>query len=513
MGNAEGNMKIAKNTVIVYFRIFVTIIVGLVCARIVLNTLGFDDYGLYNVVGSTVAMFGFISAALIGTTQRFINYEMGKPGGDLCRIFNICNVLHILCAIVLFILIEILGTIYINNYLNVIPGKESDAMFVFQVSTIVACVGVMNVPYQSLFVAYEKFSAVAIIDISLYLLKLALVLGMLLFKGNLLRIYAVFMSVSTFLSFAIYHILCKRYWPDVVRWKPVRKASEYREVMSFGGYNILASISGVARSQGSPILVNYFFGTTANAAYGVGNSLFSYIQKIVSNFDYAAAPRITSDISAGNKDSSVKLARTVCRMSVLVMLILFFTLYVELEFLLRLWLGDLPDGAVTFCRWMMVIGIVSSTSGGVGQFISGYGKVKWFMIVSSFLFVMALPIGYFIYKAGGPPVSVLVVYVIVDIIVRLVHFVLLRKIAGIDSLEFIKGAYTRPALVALILLTITFLYGKLGIATAIGRLCGVAVMLMLSCAVVFLVGLRKEEKQRVLEIISAKMRGKRHDAN
>jgi len=301
MSNSEANIRIAKNTIIVYIRIFVTIIVGLITSRLVLKALGVDDYGLYNVVGSVVAMFGFITGALSGTTQRFINFEMGKPDGNPGKMFNICNVLHIGCAVVLLILIETIGLIYIHNWLNVAPGKETDAMFVFQVSTIVACIGIMNIPYQSLFLANEKFLSVAIIDIVLNLVKLGLVFCLLFYKGNVLRLYAIFMSVSTFASFIVYHLLCRKYWPDIVKWRPVKNKSEYKEALSFNNWNLLSSAALLARSQGSNMLINFFFGTAVNAAYGIANTVLNYINKFIGNFDFAAAPQITQNLSAGGQ--------------------------------------------------------------------------------------------------------------------------------------------------------------------------------------------------------------------
>ena len=203
MEDRAGNIRIAKNTVVVYVRMAVTILVGLVTTRLVLKALGVDDYGLYGIVGSVVTAFSFISAALSSTTQRFLNYEMGRPDGNPGRMFNICNVLHIGCAAALFLIIEAVGLIYILNFLKVAHGREADAMFVFQVSTLVACIGIMNVPFQSLFTVHERFGSVAVIDICLNLVKLALVALLLVYKGNALRLYAVFMAASTFASFVL----------------------------------------------------------------------------------------------------------------------------------------------------------------------------------------------------------------------------------------------------------------------------------------------------------------------
>ena len=159
------NKKIALNTIVVYVRIFITMVIGLLTSRFVLQALGASDFGLYNVVGGVIAMLSFISSSLAASTTRFLNYEMGKPDGNTNRVFNVSLLIHAAFMLIILVLAETIGVFYILEYLNVEPGKEADSMFVYQVSTIVACIGLFNIPYQSLFIAHEKFTAIAIIDI------------------------------------------------------------------------------------------------------------------------------------------------------------------------------------------------------------------------------------------------------------------------------------------------------------------------------------------------------------
>ena len=232
--SSVNNKRIAKNTIVVYVRLIIVTIIGLLTSRLVLQRLGVSDYGLYSVVGGVITMFSVISGSMSGTTIRFLNYEIGKISGNPNRVFNLCNTTHIAFAIGILILAETIGLYYIYNYLNVEPGKEGDAMFVFQVSTIVACIGIINVPYQSVFIAKEKFLLLGIIDIVYAILKLGLVCLLLLYKGdNALRLYAIIMSVSTFLSFIIYHYLCYKYWPEMVRWKFQKVFKQYKEILNY----------------------------------------------------------------------------------------------------------------------------------------------------------------------------------------------------------------------------------------------------------------------------------------
>ena len=299
---SSANIRIARNTVVIYIRMAVTILVGLITSRLVLQALGASDVGIYSAVGSTVALIAFITGALTATTVRFMNFEMGRADGDTNRMFKICHVIHIGGALVLFLLLESIGLWYIHHHLNVPPGKEADAMFVFQVSTVVACLGIANVPFQSLFNVHERFATVAVVDIVNALVKLGLVIGLLYWKGNGLRLYAVLMSVTTWICFVVYRWLCRRNWPDIIRWKFVRERKAYREVLVFNNYNLLSSASMIARSQGSNMLINAFFGTTVNAAYFYAGTVQNYVNQFIANFDTAAAPQITQNIGAGNAD-------------------------------------------------------------------------------------------------------------------------------------------------------------------------------------------------------------------
>ena len=255
---SNSDIRIARNTVIIYIRMAVTILVGLITSRLVLQALGASDVGIYSAVGSTVALVGAITGALSSTTIRFMNIEIGKVDGNPNRMFNICHAIHLGGAAVILLLLESIGLWYIHTHLNVLPGKESDAMFVFQVSTIVACLAIANTPFQSLFTIHEQFGTVALVDIFNTLLKLGLVALLYLMQGHPdgLRIYAVMMSASTWISFIAYHWMSARRWPDIVRWKPVREKSAYREVMTFNNYNLLSSSAVIARSQGSNMLIN-----------------------------------------------------------------------------------------------------------------------------------------------------------------------------------------------------------------------------------------------------------------
>lgn len=507
MNASESNIRIAKNTVIIYIRMAVTIVAGLICSRLVLQALGASDVGIYSAVGSTVALVAVITGALSITTIRFMNIELGKPDGQPTRMFNICHVIHLCGAALLFILLETIGLWYIRYHLNVPVGKEYDAMFVFQVSTIVACLGIANVPFQSIFTVHEKFGTVALIDIINALVKLLLIslLFLLENKDHGLRIYAVMMSVSTWISFLVYHILGSCKWPSIVRWQPVKGWSNYKEVLVFSNYNFLASSAVIARSQGSNMLINAFFGTTVNAAFYYANTVQNYVNQFLANFDTAAAPQIAQSIGKGDENRAVELTQRVCRICILMFLLLFFPLWSNLDFVLHLWLGsNIPEDTLVMCRCTLLVAAVSSSSAGLVQLINAYGRIKWYKITGAALFLLCLPVGYYLFKTGYPAFTIIISFIIADFINRIFQFSLLHHQFGLNVLSFAKEAFARPLLVCLVMVLFLKLYSFLPLTTTLASLAGLLfTFAVTSIAIVFL-GLNKQERKRIRKSLGKK---------
>ena len=502
---SSANIRIARNTAVIYVRMAVTILVGLISSRLVLQALGASDVGIYSTVGSAVALVSFITGALTATTVRFMNFEMGKAGGDTNRMFNICHVIHIGGALVLLLILETVGLWYINTYLNVPAGKEADAMFVFQVSTLVACLGIANVPFQSLFTVHERFTTIAVVDIANALVKLGLVIGLLYWTGNGLRLYAVLMSVTTWISFIVYHWLCARRWPEIIRWKPVRERKAYKEVLVFNNYNLLSSASMIARSQGSNMLINAFFGTTVNAAYYYAATVQNYVNQFIANFDTAAAPQITQNIGAGNTGRSVALAERVCRICILLFLLLFFPLWSELDFIMQLWLGPkMPEGTVLMCRWTLLVAAASATSAGLAQLINAYGRIKWYKIEFSVLYLGCLVAGWWLFRTGHPAWSIIVCFVIADLLSRIIQLVLLHFQFGFNIRNFLKEAYLRPVLAAGILIGWLFLYRFLPLEGGWAKLGGLFLTTCITAVVLLFVGFTPSERKKAANFLVLK---------
>lgn len=498
--------RIVKNSIIVYFRLIVTTILGLIISRVVLKTLGASDYGLYNVVGGFIALFSVIAASMSSTTVRFLNIELGKPDGNPNKIFNVCNIIHIILAIFVLLIGEVFGVYYINNYLNVPAEKLSDAMFVFQVSTIVACVGIINVPYQSIFVAKERFWPIALTDIFNSVLKLLLVLILSISECNVLRWYAIIMSLTTFVSFAVYHYFAYRYWHDLIKWNLYKEFKEYKEIFIFNNYNLLGSVALVGRTQGANMLMNFFFGTVVNAAYGIARTIQSLVEVFTNNVDAAAAPQIIQSVGRSDVNHSISLACKVCKMCQLVSLLIIFPLFVETEFLLRIWLGEVPAYSVQFAQLLMLSVFVASTGGGLLKLKDAMGKIKWFMISFSFWNLITLPVGYILFRLGYAPCSILCLCIISDLLSRITQLLLMKIIYRMNVGQFCINAYIRPLFVFFIMMGYAIIYHNVFLFTSnFLSILGIFVTGVVGIIIVLYIGMASDERVMICSMIKNKI--------
>ena len=489
----------------VYVRLIVTAIIGLITSRYVLQILGASDFGLYSVIGGVIAMFTFISVSLQATTVRFINYEMGKKG-DLNRVFNTARQIHVFFAVLIFVIAELVGLYYIQHYLNVESSKISDAYYVFHVSIVAACIGIINVPYQGLLVAYERFFHIACVDIFNVICKLLLVLMLLYVNGNVLRIYALGMSILTMFSFACYLFLCWKNWPTIVRHKIIKSIRQHKEMLVFNNYTLLTTISLMIRNQGSNLLINYFFGTVVNAAYAISNTVHVYVNTFAGSFDQASSPQITQNLSKGHHDRTLFLVDHTCRICILLVEIVYFTLIAELDFVLRLWLGNqVPEGTSTFCQLTLLLAVVSATSGGLAQYINALGKLKKFSISMASFYAVGLLFSVFIYQQGGEAWTIVAVFLVIDGLNRIVQLLILKHLNNFPVVDFAKKAYIRPLIVFGIGYLLVYEYHQIAVVTEVGRIIGMTGILIVMFLLVFWVGLYSNERNRIMSIMIHKI--------
>lgn len=502
----SANKRIAKNTLYLYIHQFLSLLLGLYTSRIVLQVLGVSDFGIFSVVGGVLAMFTFVSGSLSSATSRFLNVEMGKENGDVNKVFNINLSLHTILALIIFVLAETVGLYYVYHFLVVPEGKLPDAVFVYQISIITVCLGIMNTPFASLFNAHEDFFFTTAMNILNLFIQLFCVFMLQLYTGSYpLRLYAVLMSLTTVNTFVVYHWVGARRWPEIVKLKLIKGWEHYKPVLSFGGWNLLSTISFMARSSGSDLLLNSFFGTAVNGAYAVSRTVNRQINAFSVFFDAASGPQIIQSYSAGNFQRCQYIVNKLGRVALLLFELAFFPLYIELEFVLHLWLGEVPPGVLTFCRINMILLGVSLSCGGIGQLVSAGGKLKWFKLNLSFFFLMCIPIGYVLFRLGYSQYSLLILFIFADIFQRIVQLFLLKRILNFDSMKYVREAYVKPVIIALIMGCLLWAYSLFDVQQIAIKSFAIIVCFLLTASLIYKIGLTKGERYKLVNIIRRKL--------
>ena len=492
----KNNKKIVLNTGVMYVRLIVTTIIGLLTSRYVLLALRASDFGLYAVVGGLISMLNVLSTAMYTTTRRFINVEMGKSDGNLNRIFNISRLLHIGFALFIFVIAETVGLFYICNYLNVAPERFDDAVFVFHVSTIAAAIGIINVPYQALMEAYEKFNQIAFVDVLRSTVKLVFVYCLMFMGGDCLRVYAVGMALLTLFLLSFYNAACFCQWREIIRYKFYKASGIYREIFVFNNYVAMGATAYIARTEASTMLVNYFFGTLVNAAFSIGYTIENYCMTFVSSIGTAASPQITKNYFS-NYERSLQLMEAINRYSVYMMLLVFVPISAELEFILRLWLKEVPEGTALVCQLTLISALARVLFGSTNILIQASGKNKWFQIVGSSIQLMCIPIAYVLYWMGFSSVTIIVLYIIDVLAERCAIFCLLHHILNFDILRYFRNVFIPVTFVVLCGFVIVIIYRHIGIEYVIWRVFGILSCLTATILMVFSLGLTNRERNAV----------------
>jgi len=496
------NSQIVKNTLISYFQIMVTTIVGVVSSRLVLQALGVSDFGLYNVVGGIISLFAIISNAMTMTSIRYLSFEIGKQKGNVNKVFNISNVLHIGTAIVVIVILETIGLFYVLNYLKIEPGKESDALFVFQISCLISFLSIINIPFKSVFVACEKFTSIAVIEIIGSLMKLAAIAPLFLIEGNGLRIYAVAMLAAISFTFVIYHVLAIKRWPQITSWNLVTSLGEYKAQISYSNWSMLNTASLAARSYGSDILINLFFGTVLNAAFAITRSVQGFSELLSQNFSKVAFPKVVKSMGDHHMEEALGTIYFIGRCNLLLLELSFFCIYVELDFLLHIWLGShVPYGSLVFCKLILWIALLAGTGGGLYQFVKANGRLQEYNIITAVFYLSGLPISFFLYRAGSPYYMILVIFLVMEFCCRIAQLVMLKKVFNFDVIRFMKESWIKPTLVFVILLSYMLLYHHVIRAYTYINIIGIALMLVVAISVVFYIGLKDYERIKLKEFL------------
>ncbi len=489
------NQKIAFNSVVIFVRLCVVSIIGILSSRIVLDALGASDYGLYNVVGGVVAILNVLSSAMMSTTYRYLAFEIGKgETGQPNKIFNISFLIHVGFAIFILVVGLAIGIWYVNNHLVIAPGKLPDARFVLLISTITAAVSTIAIPFRGLQVAYEKFSVNAMIDIISQLVRFVAIILFVTGEGNRLRIYAVVMLATGVVSCLLYGGYCFKNYFDVVRPKLYRDFKIAREMLSFASWTLVGAVANVGKTQGSTVIINLFFGTVVNAAYAIAAQVENFIATFARSLNSAAVPQITKNFSGGDLQRSITLTTYISKYTFLLMSLVAFPVLLEMDFLLDIWLKEVPEGSDVFCKLMVLTSLLSCFGEGIPALINATGRIRAYQIVVNVSLLLGLPIGYLCYRLGCPFYTISVVYCVIVGITSFLKLYMLRRLVKFDVKQFFTISYSRILLVSFPLVIYYLLYNPVNFSIA-GHVIGLVGSEIFLVAVILCLGVNKDERK------------------
>lgn len=498
------NKKIAVNSVVIFARLCITSVIGIFASRIVLDALGASDYGLYNVVGGIVTLLNVVNTAMLSTTYRYIAFEVGKKNeGNTNKIFNVSLLIHALFSIFILAVGLIVGTWYVNNYLNIPIEKMSDAHFVLRISLITSAISTLLVPYQGLLVAYEKFMVNAVIDVVSCVLRLIVLLLFIYTPDNRLRLYSLIMMGYTTLVATMYVCYSVRKFYDTIKLRLYKDIALVKDMMSFALWTLFGAVASIGKTQGSALLINFFYGTLVNAAYAVANQIESFILMFARSLNSAAVPQITKNFSGGNRDRSVLLTSYISKYTFLLMCFAAFPVLMEMDFLLDLWLKDVPEGAAVFCNLMVLGGLIGCIGEGTGALVNATGKIKIFQLIFQTFNLLGLPIAYLFFKNGYDAYMILVVYCVVYLLSAILRLFLLKYLYKFDIRLLINKSYARIFLVSMPLIVYYILLNN-PCTSVVGHLANMFFAEVYLGIIILLMGLDKVEKQKIKVFLQSK---------
>lgn len=431
--------------------------VALYTSRVVLNTLGVEDYGIYNVVGGVVTMFVFINNSMSSATQRYITFALGKGDKDwLQTVFSTTLQIHTLIAGIIVLLGETVGLWFLYNKMQIPTDRMDAAFWVLQCSIVSMVVMVISVPYNADIVAHEKMSAFAYISILEVVLKLTIVYLLVIFLFDKLILYAFLTLVVQILIRFCYSIYCNRHFGET-KYRKVWNKTLFKEMTGFAGWSMFGNLAGVLFSQGLNMLLNVFFGPVVNAARAVAVQVQSTIQQFVGNFQMALNPQIMKTYARGELVEMHKLMFRSARFSFFLLFLISLPVLFETDFILKAWLKTVPDGSVVFLRIMICTSLIYAIANPLIVANQATGKVKRYQTICGTILLLILPISYICLKLGCPAYSVFIVHFFLESVTQLVRMVLLRQQIGVGIKEYVSNIYKPIFIVVVISIIIPFI--------------------------------------------------------
>lgn len=438
----NNSQRVILNTLFLYANMVVNVCVQLVAVRLLLSAFGVVDYGLYNLVAGVVALFAFMNIAMSAATQRFLSYEIGRGDRERTReTFYNSLLLHVGIGLVVVVALEAGGSYYVGHWLQAPAERIPAALMLMHCITASTFVGIITVPYEADINANENMGVIAGLNILDSLLKLAIALYISRWAGDRLVLYGVLTMSSLIAILMAKRVYCLVHYPEShVRLHRIRDQRQMKHIASYAAWNFFGTGSGVARYQGTAMLLNGAFGIAINAAYGVAQQVNGLIMFFANTIVRAMRPQIVKSEGAGEHSRMLRLSATASKVTSLMVALIAVPLFIEIPFVLRLWLGeDVGSDCVLFCRSFLAIAFINQLTIGLQMAIESTGRIRNLQTIVGTMHLMALPLGYAAFQMGLPPVSIMVCIAVEEVLAIFVRTLIARRQTGMDGRQFLWG--------------------------------------------------------------------------
>jgi len=437
LNNSKKTKRIAKNTLMLYFRMLFIMLISLYTSRVILETIGITDYGFYNVVGGVVTTFSFLSGAMVTGTQRYLSFELGKNDFvQLRKTFTMSLNIHIGISIVVVVFAETIGLWFLNNYLNIPEDRIIASNWVYQYTIITFVFSIIKIPYSALIIAHEKMTVFAYFSIIEVIGKLLVVFVLVYVSFDKLEFYSFQLALVALVITALNIIYTRIKYVEskyIFTWEK----KLFYEMISYNGWNLWGNIASVSYNQGISILLNIFFGPVVNAARGITFQVNGAVNGFVSNFQVALNPQIIKAYSSGNLEYMHQLIYKGAKYSFFLLLLLTMPIIIETEYVLKLWLNEVPNFTSIFVKLLLVISLINSISGTMGTAILAQGNIKRYHMIVGGIQLLILPISYMFLKKGYSPEITLYITMISALISFYFRIIIVSSLVEIKTYTYL----------------------------------------------------------------------------
>lgn len=505
MNQTSNNQRIAKNTLMLYIRMLLLMGIGLFTSRVILQTLGVEDYGINSVIASFLSMFGIITGSMSGAISRFITVELGRGNLErLKQVFSTSIYVQMFMGLLIVILIETFGMWFVSTKMQIPAGREIAAQWCLHCATLTTFISLMNVPFNSAIIAHEKMSVFAYMAIVDALLKLGICYAIYISPLDKLVIYSVLGVIVSMITTSIYWIYSLRKFEET-SFSFRFENSLFKEIWGFAGWNLFAQTAWILNTQGINMLMNLFFGVVVNAARGIADQVNGIIQSFVSNFMMALNPQITKSYAVGNKDTAFRLACRGSRFSFYIMFILALPIMIESHQILHLWLGTPPAQANTFVAWTILSTFATLLGNTLVTLQMAHGDIRRYQFWITIFGCIPFPLTWLVFKFGASPIVSYYIYVAVYWILIFVRYHLVHEKTGIPAKMYLGGVIVKTHFVAIVSAVLPLLIFYLMPETLLRLLLVVMASVLSSVVVIFTMGMDHTERNFVQDKFLSKL--------